>query len=405
MASFKVYFSTSNIRRFRTTNIPSFEEFIETLSKHYPNSFHPELRVQYVDTEGDKIDVTTQLEWEEMFGQVSKTETIKIHITEISNPKYFKDGPPPQSLFFHEKANLQPVVPPNANAFSSSVAKCLEQFFPSGHILPFNIPTFLQNIVTIKYISGNGDAVVDIDVDIGQLGDAIHKRAMSLLTDKQYKDASFTFHAQGILQPQNPIPFYNVACAEALQGNLDSAILNLNASIEKGYRNLDHLLSDEDFAGIRHTDQFVIACSRLKDLIYEPKIDIPEPVNPEPSPTTPEPSPATPETVKQEPVPEPVKPEPAQPEPVKPVPAPEPVKQESVPSESEPVKIPQEEVTVPPQVPEVEVKLPESIIITPYYTELEVLHDIGYLNDSIIVPILEKNRGNVQQTVLELLDM
>jgi len=321
-----------------------------------------------------------------MFGQVSKTETIKIHITEISNPKYFKDGPSPQSLFFHEKANMQPVVPPNAGGLSSSVAKCLEQFFPNGHILPFNIPTFLRNVVTIKHISGNGDAIVDIDVDIGQLGDAIHTRAMSLLNEKQYKDASFTFHAQGILQPQNPIPFYNVACAEALQGNLDEAILNLNASIEKGYRNLDHLLNDEDFAGIRHTDKFVIACSKLKDLIYEQKVDIPEP-----TPTTPEP-------VKQEPAPEPVKQ----------VPAPEPVKQEPVQPEPEPVKIPQEEVTVPqvpPQVPEPEVKLPESIILTPYFTELEVLHDIGYLNDSIIVPILEKNRGNVQQTVLELLDM
>jgi len=380
MASFKVYFSTSNIRRFRTTNIPSFEEFVGILTKHYPTSFHPELRVQYVDSEGDKIDVTTQLEWEEMFGQVSKTETIKIHISEISNPKYFKDGPPPQSLFFHEKDNMQPIVPPNAGAFSSSVSKCLEQLFPNGRILPFNIPTFLQNIVTIKNISGNGDAVVDIDVDIGQLGDAIHNRAMALLNEKQYKDASFTFRAQGILQPQNPISFYNVACAEALQGNLDEAILNLNVSIDKGYTNLDHLLSDEDFAGIRHTDQFVIACSRLKDLIYEQK------PAPEPSQTASEPAP---ESVKQ-------------------VPAPEPVKQELVQPEPEPVKIPQEEVKVPqvpPQVPEPEVKLPESIILTPYIAELEVLHDIGYLNDSIIVPILEKNRGNVQQTVLELLDM
>jgi hypothetical protein len=38
-------------------------------------------------------------------------------------------------------------------------------------------------------------------------------------------------------------------------------------------------------------------------------------------------------------------------------------------------------------------------------SELEVLHDIGYLNDEMIIPVLEKNKGNIQRTVLELLDM
>jgi len=40
-----------------------------------------------------------------------------------------------------------------------------------------------------------------------------------------------------------------------------------------------------------------------------------------------------------------------------------------------------------------------------YNAELEVLRDIGYMNDELVMPILEKNKGNVQQTVLELLDL
>jgi len=252
----------------------------------------------------------------------------------------------------------------------------------------------LQNIVTIKYISG--DTVVDIDVDIPKLGEAIHRKAMDYLNEKLFKEAAHTFRAQCILQPTNPVAFYNVACTESLMGNSDEAIVFLNKAIDLGYCNLKHMLDDTDFNLINHTEGFRMACRRLEDLLKlqdEKPFPIPEPVKePEPQP---EPV-RVPEPVKEpEPQPEPVRvPEP-QPEPVKePEPQPEPVRVPQPPPE--PVKEP-EPVIVPELIP--------SYLLTPWVAELEVLHDIGYLNDEIIIPVLEKNRGNVQQTVLELLDM
>jgi len=261
-----------------------------------------------------------------------------------------------KKLYFHNPVENARVLPDNASILSNSVSKCLEQFFPNGRILPYNIPVFLQNIITIKYISNNGDAVVDIDVDIPKLGDAIHNKAMEYLNEKQFKDASKTFRAQGILQPNNPNAFYNVACAESLMGNTDEALVYLNKAIDLGYRNLNHMLLDSDFNNINSTEGFRVACSRLQTILSPS-----EPETKCESPAQPEPKPQPPSEPKCEPEPQPSEPTPA--------------------------------VIVPP------------FVLTPWAAELEVLHDIGYLNDEIIVPILEKNRGNVELTVLELLEM
>jgi tetratricopeptide (TPR) repeat protein len=237
--------------------------------------------------------------------------------------------------------------------------------------------------VTIKHISGNGDAVVDINVDISQLGDAIHHKAMDYLNIKEYKQASQTFRAQCFLQPSNPVAYYNVACSESLLGNLDEALSYLNQSIDKGYRNLSHMKSDEDFDNIRQTDGFKMACFRLNDLIVSEESPAPTPVpKPEPTPEVPEPTPVP----AVEPIPE--------------VPETKPVPQVIPQPDPEPQVIPQ--VVDVPLVPQfVPYPIPEAL---PYSEELQVLHDIGYLNDNINIPILVKNKGNIQQTVLDLLD-
>jgi len=302
-----------------------------------------------------------------MFDQLTDKNNIKIYISEIVNPKYFKDGPPAQKLFFHNPVDIRYVEPDNAHMLGTAVSRCLEQFFPNGRILPFNIPAFLQQIVTIKYISGNGDAVVDIDVDIPRLGDAIHHKAMGYLDVKDYKEASRTFRAQTILQPKNCIPFYNVACAESLLGNTEEALLYLNKAIDLGYSNLTHVLLDSDFNNINNTEGFRVACARLRDRLHQKE----EPIVKEPEP---------------EPKPEPVKIYEA------------PLEQQvPVEPQPEPVKTPEPQTQPQP--------VPPPFVLTPWAAELEVLHDIGYFNDELIVPILEKNRGNVEQTVMELLDM
>jgi len=255
-------------------------------------------------------------------------------------------------------------------------------FFPNGRILPFNIPNFLSRFVNVVNVLGN--TAVDLAVDISGLANAIQEKAMADLDQKLYQEASHAFKAQTILQPDNPIAFYNVATAEALIGNITEALLYLNKAIDLGYSDLHHILQDADFINISSIPGFQLAINRLRDIINPPVAD----------------------SYKPESVPNQA-PEPINPEPVK---IPQPVKiSESV----NPVNIPQSE---PVKIPDPLVDdwyVPEPVVETPpvipqnfaYTAELEVLHDIGYLNDEIVIPILEKNLGDIQNTVFELLDM
>jgi len=285
----------------------------------------------------------------------------------------------------------------------SNVTKCLAQFFPNGIILPFNIPNFLSRFVNVINVLGNTE--VDLAVDVTGLGNAIHEKGMADLDHQLYKEASHAFSAQTILQPDNNIAFYNIACAEALLGNITDALLNLNKAIELGYSDLDHILQDKDFSLISHTKGFNFTISRLRNIIHPPVVA--DSKLSESIPTT---NPAPVVKIPPEPVnihlPEPIK-------------ISEPVTfQQSEPIKtSEPVKIPQPEpIPEPVNNPETDIipdpltddwYLPElpSPNTFEYSAELEVLHDIGYLNDEIVKPILQKNNGNIHRTVFELLDM
>jgi hypothetical protein len=321
-----------------------------------------------MDEEGDRIEVTTEIEWTEMFSQLHGQIPIKLY---FEKPKQIPDQKT-SPICVPSPIQDTPVQPSLGVDPSSNVTKCLQQFFPNGIILPFNIPPFLSGVVNVINILGN--SAVDLSVDITGLGDAIQEKGISDIDKKLYKEASHAFRAQGILQPNNPYPFFNVACAEALMGNTTDSLLFLNKAIDLGYHNLDHILHDDYLTNISYTKGFQLAIHRLRDILNvsslpadsEPSVNILEPVkNPEP-------------VIFEDPI-----------------------------KITEPVKGPEQVVTGPLNFQEPETVIPEAVIPPDfaYIAELEVLHDIGYLNDFIIVPVLEKNKGNIHKTVLELLDM
>jgi len=123
MSSFKVYFSTENIRRFNTSQ-PTFEDFISLLTKHYPTCYNLELRILYMDNEGDRIEVTSELEWTEMFSQLQGQNPIKLYIEEKLNTvnKNIQDVP---TSIPNPIQNIQC----NGMEIGSNVTKCLSQFF------------------------------------------------------------------------------------------------------------------------------------------------------------------------------------------------------------------------------------------------------------------------------------
>jgi tetratricopeptide (TPR) repeat protein len=59
------------------------------------------------------------------------------------------------------------------------------------------------------------------------------------------------------LQPDRPIPWYNLACSYAVLGMTDPALDALRRALELGYRHLDHLRRDPDLKSLRHDPRFL----------------------------------------------------------------------------------------------------------------------------------------------------
>jgi len=341
MASFKIFFSADNIRRFRTEKLPSYDEFIEIMAKQY-TQFHPELRIQYVDTEGDKIDVNSQLEWQEMFQELKNESIIKIHVLESKTGQYFKDGPPPKPLYFYQEnpSNSEPT-----SDLQKRVPQCLQELFPGKHILPYNIPSYLEGIVSITKLPNNQ---VDLDVDIPKLRETVHKNALGLLNNKEYAKGRDMFHALCTLDPQEPNANYNLACSEALLGNVSGALSALRKAVNFGFMDVNHMQNDSDLDSIRNTPEFAQIIYDIECQLY-PSLVI---------------------------------------------------------SESGYSPIPSHDNSTNQPSPETWITQPSINQPSPaqkWASELSVLHDIGFLDDELSIALLERNQGSVEKTVLELM--
>jgi len=170
------------VRRFRMAR-PSFEDFVAQMQKLYAPNYHPELRIQYVDTEGDRIDVTSELEWSEMFKELGN-QIIKLYIIDSKDKKYFKDGPAPEVLFFYSTPDKKPVTDEERlKPLQSRVPKCLESLFVDNKILPHNLPAFLEGVVKVTNLP---DSQVELDVDIEQLRNHLNKTALAFLDKSEH---------------------------------------------------------------------------------------------------------------------------------------------------------------------------------------------------------------------------
>ena len=58
------------------------------------------------------------------------------------------------------------------------------------------------------------------------------------------------------LQPDRPIPWYNLACSYAVMGMTDPAFASLQRAVDLGYRLLDHMARDPDLKTLRRDPRF-----------------------------------------------------------------------------------------------------------------------------------------------------
>jgi predicted esterase len=72
----------------------------------------------------------------------------------------------------------------------------------------------------------------------------------------RYERAAASLEVAVSIRQDNPIVWYNLACARARSGDKKEAVEALGQSIAHGFRNLDHIESDADLESIRARDDY-----------------------------------------------------------------------------------------------------------------------------------------------------
>jgi len=151
-------------------------------------------------------------------------------------------------------------MPETLNRLKHAVPHCLQHIFSGNRILPYDIPEWLRDCVSIKRLPLPGNEV-DLDVDIPKMFHALHQRTLELLSDAKNSDniqqAKELLQDMLLLVPKHAVTLYNLSCAESLLGNISQAIAALKSAIEDaGYSNLDHMEKDPDLNNIRDVPEF-----------------------------------------------------------------------------------------------------------------------------------------------------
>jgi len=308
------------------------------------------MRLQYSDADGDLCTITSSMEWTEMSLELANQTVFRLSVAEgEAHGRYFKDGPVPQLISaYTDSAALSTSELPDD--VPSKVTKALANLFPGGKILPHNLPSFLENVVKIKT---RDDRSVDLDVDVPQLSTALHNRAYHLILNStrtsDLKEAKACLISQLVLAPKNHIALYNLACAESLMGNLPAAITALRSSIQEGFLDVSYMSTDRDLQNLHGLPEFQ---ALVRSVRAGEVIPVAVPVA---------------EVVVLDPIAQLFSPEPV----------------------SEPV---------------LEPVVSEPIAIQPkkYEQELQVLAEMGFLDESMLLEVLEQT-GSVEQTLNSLL--
>jgi len=213
----------------------------------------------------------------------------------------------------------------------------------------------------------------DLDINVANLQQTLHREALRLM---ELPEAKSLIEAKNLLlsllqlQPEDPVTWYNLACADSLMGNVKSAFAYLQESIQRGYNNLVHMCQDPDLAPLRGLEEWNNLVALLKAKING--VESPK-----------EEEPKIPEVEKPQALVE--------------------VPKVEVPVEVPKVEVPKVEVPKV-EVPKVEVPVVEAPKVpTELETQLTTLHDMGFLDDSVLIPALEKY-GSIDAALTNLFD-
>lgn len=83
-----------------------------------------------------------------------------------------------------------------------------------------------------------------------------NRRALEAMSLREFDRAREILKGAITESPEQPVLHYNMACIEALSGNIESALNYLSASVDLGFNDIEHLNQDRDLDNLRSESQF-----------------------------------------------------------------------------------------------------------------------------------------------------
>jgi len=260
MTSFKLYFDDNNIRRLRTLVLPNLEEFMDLLERTYHEYDRGGCYViKYIDFDGDKITVSSELEWEEMIQNFN-----------LRREKVFK--------IIIEKSALNDEILNPFTLYSSANSTSSNPFIPTTSIpsTPVPSPTLIDSSSSTESPSSSlvsippPPSVTAPSDPSPSFFELLHQKTSSWANSLdrnviQRGKAYFLSLLQHI--PNNKMALYYLACAESLKGNISESLEALNESILLGYDNLEQMMNDKDLDNIRNTEEFSILVRNIENAL------------------------------------------------------------------------------------------------------------------------------------------
>lgn len=118
------------------------------------------------------------------------------------------------------------------------------------------------------------DAWLDFLIDLDQAAiaafpddiDALSRLGETLTRRGRHEEGLAIDRRLVVLLPESATAHYNLACSLALTGRMDEAFTALEAAVEHGYDEPDHLEGDDDLALLRDDPRFQDLLDRLRTL-------------------------------------------------------------------------------------------------------------------------------------------
>jgi len=252
--TFKIIFAENNIRRLKLSFIPSFDEFIALLKSNYPSLFCGDKKflIKYLDSDNDKIAVSTQIEWEELISQLLGNDALKIFVEE----KNVEEKNVEEKNIEEENEREQIPVGGSVPVGDFDVQDFFQAFENVVREIPMMTENFWQQCMDWE--------------EKNRVFWNLHRFSLSCLDslDKNVVQKGKEAILKMIeIVPDHAMALYNLACAESLLGNAKEAVATLEKAIEAGYHDLTHLINDTDFDNIKNTLGFNEVIAKLQRII------------------------------------------------------------------------------------------------------------------------------------------